>query len=182
MPKAPKCEARPPKLPPLKSDADAVAEIAKLGDVERRRAARKAEMEEEVQRAARGHALAIATLEAEAQARVENLRVYCEANRDRLTDGGARKTIEFATGAVSWRDRPPRVVIARGKLDAVIEYIEGKSALAKRFLRTSVELDKQALRNDPETAFTIPGVSIESGGEDFFVEPLAPELSEGVQP
>jgi len=136
---------------------------ADLGD---RLAAAKREAEE--------RALPLKAAIADAQDRISR---WCEANRADLTRGGRTKTVEFTTGAVSWRLRPPRVTV-RGGEQAVIDWLQEN--LDGRFIRTKLELDKEALRSTPDVVPCIPGVKIGSAGEDFIVEPFGGDLVEGV--
>lgn len=128
----------------------------------------------EAKRDAETRALPLKESIADAQDRISR---WCEANRAELTKGGKTKTVEFTTGAVSWRLRPPRVTV-RGGEQAVIDWLQKN--LAGRFIRTKLELDKEALRSTPEMVPSIPGVKVGSAGEDFIVEPFAGQLVEGV--
>lgn len=97
---------------------------------------------------------------------------FCEANRDDLTRNGRTKTVIFATGEARWRTRPPSVTL-RG-VDTIIEFLQAQKPL--RFLRTKVEINKEAMLADPEKARLVPGVKISSEGEDFVIEPFEAEL------
>jgi phage host-nuclease inhibitor protein Gam len=41
------------------------------------------------------------------------------------------------------------------------------------------EIDKQAMLKEPEVAGSVPGVTVGSEGEEFYVAPLGVELSGG---
>jgi len=97
---------------------------------------------------------------------------FCEANRDDLTRKGRTKTVVFATGEARWRTRPASVSL-RG-VDAIIEFL--KEQKPRRFLRTKIEINKEAMLADPDAARLIPGVKIGSEGEDFVIEPYEAEL------
>ncbi|MGD9769827.1 MAG: host-nuclease inhibitor Gam family protein [Pseudolabrys sp.] len=97
---------------------------------------------------------------------VLGLKMYCEANRARLTKNFSTKTITFPTGKVSWRSRKAAVTI-KGKAADVIERI--KALALSQFIRTKEEVDKEAMLKQAELASTISGVSIASAGEDFTV-------------
>lgn len=101
------------------------------------------------------------------------VQVWCEANRAMLTEEGKRKHAVLASGKVSWRTRPPRVVL-RGK-EAIIEALNVLGL--KRFLRVSEDVNKEAMLADPEAARQVPGVTIVQT-EDFVVTPHETELEE----
>ena len=61
------------------------------------------------------------------------------------------------------------------KIEDVIEAVR-KAGLADRFLRTKVEINKDAMLEDRATAAAIKGVTIGSDGEDFIVEPFETDL------
>ena len=104
----------------------------------------------------------------------QQVEAYCAAHRERLTDGGKTKTVEFAAGTVSWRQRPAAVSFKRGtKVDEVLAFVLGAGARFRKFVRISRELNKEAMLAAPELATEIPGVSIGSGGETFAIEPAA---------
>lgn len=169
----------------IKSEAAAVtfanrfevdAAIAQMGTSQRARddiatrmnaemAAVKARHEEE----AAPHAAVIKELGA-------GVQIWCEAHREELTREGRTKTAKFGAGEISWRTRPPRVLI-RGE-GIVIEAL--KRLGLERFIRTKAEVDKTAILADPGAIEGIKGLSI-SQGEDFVIKPFATDIEE-VQP
>jgi phage host-nuclease inhibitor protein Gam len=175
MPKKQKTD--PSQLPVPQDDQAAIAQIVEIGETERLIGKMQADADAVVQAAAQKLAASIAPMQKRYDDLVSGLRVFCEANRLRLTDGGKTKTVELATGKVEWRHRPPKVSI-RGKVEDLIERIQEKASLAKKFLRPSVELDKQAMLKEPELARSLQGVTIKSAGEDFYVTPISAPLSE----
>lgn len=84
-----------------------------------------------------------APLNAEIDAKFEALFIYAQANRSKLLKGDA-KTVEMTTGTLSWRFTPPRVEIARGKSEAVLEHLI-KDIDYVSFVRSSYEINKQAI-------------------------------------
>lgn len=106
-------------------------------------------------------------------AKTEGLKAWAEANRVALTDGGKTKTADLGTGKISWRLRPAKVRLV--KVDAVIETI--KKLGFTQFLRTTEEVNKEALLADRDKAKLVSGVSIGSDGEDFVVDPFEVELT-----
>jgi len=101
------------------------------------------------------------------------VHLWCEANRASLTQDNKVKFHTFATGEVKWRMRPPSIAI-RG-VEAVAAVIQ-KMGLP-RFLRTKVEIDKDALLKEPDVAKSIAGISVVQK-EDFVVVPSETNLDE----
>jgi len=105
----------------------------------------------------------------------DRISQWCQANRAALTREGKVKFAKFSTGLVSWRDRPASVSV-RGKVEAVLAWLlENKG---RKFIRTKLELNKEALLANRAFAETVPGVTIKSAGEDFTIEPHSGELVE----
>jgi len=152
---------------------DVNAAIAEIGHCQRTRDVIQAAMNEDL-------AKRRSTFETEAKPYADRIAeltrgvaTYCEAHRDELTKGGKTKTARLATGEVSWRMRPPSVVM-RGA-QAVIETL--KKLKLDRFLRVKIELDKEAVLAEPEAVDGIKGLSI-SQKEDFVIKPDSTELEE----
>ena len=103
----------------------------------------------------------------------KGVATWCEAHRGELTKEGKTKTARLATGEVSWRMRPPSIVL-RGA-EAVIDAL--RKLGMDRFLRVKVEVDKNAMLAEPEAVAKIKGVSI-SQREEFVVKPFSTELEE----
>ena len=103
------------------------------------------------------------------------IETYCAANRDKLTNGGKVKYANFKNGEVKWRIRPPKVTL-RGK-DAILEAL--KAVGLKRFIRTSEDVNKDAVLADPKAVKAIKGLTVGSEGEDFVVEPFEASLNAG---
>jgi phage host-nuclease inhibitor protein Gam len=153
--------------------ADVNEAVAEIGRRQRERDRIQAEMNDnlaavraEYEAMARPHAERIAAL-------THGVAMYCEANRDALTKGGKTKTARLATGEISWRTRPPSVVV-RG-MEAVIDALHRLKL--DRFLRVKTELDKDAILAEPEAVDAIKGLSI-SQKEDFVIKPDSTELEE----
>ena len=173
MSKQPKTKTRAANLAVPSTRDEAADFIRQIGEDNRRVARLQADMNDEL-------AVIKARFEAEAaplndlvRNRVEGLKIWCEVNRDRLTQGGKVKFADLGTGKVIWRTAPPKVTI-KG-VEAVIAAIQ-KLGLAKLFLRTKIEVNKEAMLAEPARARVIPGVSIGSEGEDFSVEPFEAQI------
>lgn len=104
--------------------------------------------------------------------RVEALQAWAEANREELTNNGKRKTVPLATGEITWRTRPPKVTIR--KKDDVLRALADLGL--GRFIRTSQDVDKEAMLKEPTAVSALSGITIGSAGEDFAVEPYEMEI------
>lgn len=104
------------------------------------------------------------------EAKMLGLQSWAQANRKRLTNNNATKTIKLPSGEVKWRTLPAKVSL-RG-VDAIIEVLKSSAKLKKKFLRTKFEIDKDAMLRDKAEARKLTGVTIGSEGEviDFVVD------------
>ncbi len=107
------------------------------------------------------------------KAQMAALQFFCEQNREDLCGSGV-KTVKFGNGEVSWRWRPPKVMI-RSAAKVIAWCLD--HALAG-FVRVIHEVDKEAMLGDPVAARAVPGVTIASAGEDFIVKPFESKLEE----
>jgi phage host-nuclease inhibitor protein Gam len=171
----PKAKTAGANLPVPQSDAEAREAVRTLGDLNREVLRLEAEMNDQIAALQQSYGDRAAPLRDRAQATVEGLRIFAEANRDRLTAGGKVKFHLFSTGKISWRLKPAKVVIKGA--DTVIAAIRAMG-LAPRFLREKVDINKEAMLEDRAAAAAIKGVQIGSDGEDFVVEPFETELGE----
>lgn len=100
------------------------------------------------------------------------LEIWATANRQALTQGKT-KTITLASGVLRWKLSPPAIKLTKPtEVLAVIREL----GLAQ-FLRTKVEIDKEALLKAPDQAAKIPGVAIVQA-ETFEAEPTGLALSQ----
>lgn len=148
--------------------------VHKIGIAQREAARLKAEMndkmaeiKEEYEKQARPFAQDIEGFK-------QGLHIWCEANRDKLTNGGKVKFHKFPTGEVNWRKKPAKVSL-RGT-DKVIKACHGLGL--DRFIRIKEEINKEAMLAEAKLAASIQGVSIGSEGEDFVIKPFETELEE----
>jgi phage host-nuclease inhibitor protein Gam len=102
------------------------------------------------------------------------LQIYCDANRQKLTDRNRVKFHRFAAGEVSWRLRPRSVFIR--KIEDVLHNLHVLGL--ERFIRVKEEINKEAMLADPVTANQVVGVHIMNPGEEFVVKPFATALEE----
>jgi len=101
------------------------------------------------------------------------LRIFAEAHRDELTNEGKKKTVDLGTGELGWRMRPPRVLLRN--IPGVIESLQ--MLKLDRFLRTKLEVNKEAVLAEPEIAEQVKGITVKQD-EDFFVVPAEDELTD----
>ena len=176
--KALKIAARP--LPTSRDEVNQL--IAEIGEAQRRRQSIELAMNEDIgatkkaaEEAAKPHNAAIAE-------KLATVHAWCVANRASITDDGATKTVKFAAGEASWRNRPPAVSLVKGtKAEDVIASLLGLGARFAHFLRPKHEIDKEAMLKEADLARTVPGVRIGSAGEDFALRPIALQLEEVVR-
>ena len=101
------------------------------------------------------------------------VQAWCESRRDELTQNGKTKTGTFNTGEVQWRQRPPSVGI-RG-VDSVLDSLKMRGFT--QFIRIKEEINKEAMLNEPDTAASVPGVTIKTGVEDCVITPFEQEVA-----
>ncbi len=146
---------------------DVQAFIADIGDNNREINRLQNDMNDEIAKITEEYAQKINPLTAKGEELFTAVQIWCEANRDTLlTKGG--KTANLVTGEVSWRIRPPSVVV-RGIEDVVARL--DRFGL-DRFVRIKKEVNKEAILNEPNAVAGIAGITIKSGIEDFVVTPF----------
>nr|DAS45755.1 MAG TPA: host-nuclease inhibitor protein [Caudoviricetes sp.] len=165
-----KTRIKQPAIEAAQDKAEVTAFIRKIGDLQREvkrleteAGDKKAVIEEE-------YAAKAAPMCAEIMSLTERVAAYCKAHKDELTDNGKTKTVDFTTGLIKWRIRPPSVKVTG--VAAVLAWLSEKSAFAE-FVRTKKEIDKDAILNQKErfSDGQVPGIKIVSGVEDFVIEP-----------
>ena len=174
---AKKVTAKGANIPVPQDDSEARATIREIGEGNRAILRFEAEMNDKIAALQQEYGEKVAPLREAVTIKTDGLKMFCEVNRDRLTNGNKVKFAKFATGQISWRLRPAKVSI-RGAED-VVAAIKAVG-LAERFVRVKEEINKDAMLEDKVTAGMIKGVSIGSEGEDFIVEPFETELKEAV--
>ncbi|MFV1530493.1 MULTISPECIES: host-nuclease inhibitor Gam family protein [unclassified Phaeobacter] len=164
-------------FPVPQDDSEARTVIREIGELNREALRLQTEMNDKIAKIQEEYGELVAPIREQAVAKQEGLKMFCEVNRDRLTNGGKVKFHKFATGEISWRLRPAKVNI-RG-VDAVVEAIKA-AGLRKKFIRVEEKINKEAMleKGNRATAAAIKGVTIGSDGEDFIVEPFETELAE----
>ena len=152
--------------PPVNRD-EAETYLARIGEIQRLTQLNKTALAEAVARVTADIEAESAKLAEEHDRLFRGLQLWAEANRHALTDGGKTKTVRLGNGIIAWRLAPPSVQI-KGQ-EAVLEYLMNNTI---GFLRTKVEINREAMLARPEEAAKIPGVTIKSAGESFVVEPV----------
>lgn len=97
---------------------------------------------------------------------MSGLFAFAEANHDKLTEEGKRKTVETMNGNFGWRTTPPAVNISN--TEKAIKSLE--SLGLDHFIRIKKEVNKEEILKNPEKAEKIKGISI-TQREEFFVKP-----------
>ncbi|MCX7258010.1 MAG: host-nuclease inhibitor Gam family protein [Polaromonas sp.] len=153
------------------SKTDCAADIKVLGDVQRQFERSRAEMNDAIAHIAQKFQPVLEAQQTHMTALQTGIQTFCEANRAQLCEGSG-KTANLVTGEVSWRQRPPSVSI-RGA-DSVIETLHRMNL--SRFVRTKLEVNKEAMLNEPDAVRGIAGISVVTGVEDFSITPFALEV------
>lgn len=167
-------------LPVPQSADEAAGAIAEIGALQRDVARIEHAMNDELARVKEGAEREARPMLDAIERMKEGLRIFCEANRERLTDGGKVKYAEFGTGRIEWRLRPPSVRMKPGvKVEDVIAWVEAQAAIYGVFVRVKKDINKEAMLADRDTASTIPGVTISTAGEDFAVTPFEAQIDGG---
>ncbi|WP_076591994.1 host-nuclease inhibitor Gam family protein [Herminiimonas arsenitoxidans] len=156
------------------SQDDAASTIRLIGEVGRDVSRLTANMNDEIAAVTQKYQELIAPKQERLVSMQSGVQVWCEANRDKLTNSGKTKSANLITGNIMWRQRPPSVTI-RGA-DSVIETLK-KLALG-RFVRTKDEINKDAILNEQDAVRGIAGISIVTGVEDFVIEPFEQEATQ----
>jgi phage host-nuclease inhibitor protein Gam len=172
-----KLKSQGANIPVPQDDSEARSAIKEMGDLQREKLRIEAEMNDKLAEIKAEYGERADPLNDQITAKQEGLRIFAEANRDRLTKGGKVKYHRFETGEISWRNRPAKVSLR--KVDDVIAAIKA-AGLKNKFLRVKEEVNKDAMLEEKHRAIAagITGVSIGSDGEDFIVEPYETELQE----
>lgn len=155
------------------SREDAVAYVGRIGSIRREISALKAVYDEVVRAAGQKFEADTISLADELKEMETGLQMWCEANRNLLTNEARVKYHDFGTGRVSWRLLPPSVTIRAA--ENVIEQCKKVGFI--QFVRTKDEVNKEAMLAEPDKARLIAGVTIKSGGEVFDIEPMELETS-----
>ncbi|OCG02940.1 host-nuclease inhibitor Gam family protein [Gilliamella sp. wkB112] len=156
----------------VQSKEQASEAIKYLGDIQRELVRLETEMNDKIADITASFSSNIEDLTKKSTQIQKGIQIWCEANRDELTNNGKVKTANLVTGEVQWRNRPPSCII-RG-IDAVIESL--KNLGLERFIRTKEEVNKEAILNESNVVAHVPGITIKKDIEDFAIVPFEQEV------
>lgn len=196
-----KTKTAAPALPVPQSREQCQTQITSLGQMLRRHAVMKAELDEKVAELTQQYGPLLADLQAEADRLHQGIQIWATSNRDALTQGGKTKTVNLVTGEVSWRQRPPSCAV-RKAADVLAEL---RKLGLQDYIRTTQEVNKDAILaldsavekitvedlagDSPEAGLLalkklhlefirgIPGISLVKGVEDFTATPFETEAA-----
>lgn len=157
--------------PAAQSRDDVAASIRLIGDCQRRIARAQADMNDAIAEITARHQPGIDAEKARIDGLQTSVQGWCEAHRDEITQSGKVKTVQFVTGEVAWRTRPPSVGV-RG-VDTVIDTL--KRLGFGRFIRVKEEINKDAILNEPDEVRGVAGLTVNTGIEDFLITPFEAE-------
>jgi phage host-nuclease inhibitor protein Gam len=164
-----------PAGPPAPQDRDQCATaIADYGRIRRNRDRLMAEMNDRIAAITEQYQQQIDEHNESLELRLKSIQVYCEANRDELTNGQKVKFANLVTGQIEWRKAPDSVSAPRGEgLPPVLALLKEKGLT--RFIRVKEEINKEAILLDRDAIKGIPGIRINIGKEEFSVTPFEVE-------
>jgi len=151
---------------------DTIADIKKLGDVQRDLTRKQADMNDEIAEITKRHSARIEALNDQVTTLQKGIQTWCEANRAALTEGNKVKTANLITGEVQWRQRPPSCKVRNE--EGVIETLERLDL--GRFVRVKKEVNREAILQEPDAARGVAGLTIITGVEDFAITPFEQEV------
>ncbi len=149
-----------------------ISDIKNIGDLQRELARLETAMNDEIGQITERYSEPAEDLKKRLAVLQGGVQSWCEANRAELTDNHKVKFANLITGEVQWRIRPPSVTV-RGA-DAVLELLRSKGLI--RFIRTKEEVNKEAILNEPEAVQGLPGLTLNTGIEDFAIVPFEAEV------
>lgn len=157
----------------VQSKEQAIEAIKCLGDIQRELIRLETEMNDQIAIITASFSSNIETLKQKSTQLQKGIQIWCEANRDELTNNGKIKTANLVTGEVQWRNRPPSCIIR--SVENVIKTL--KQLGLNRFVRTKEEVNKEAILNEPNIVAHIPGITIKKDVEDFAIVPFEQEVN-----
>lgn len=148
--------------------------IAELGRLQRGRIQIEASMNDAIAEVKAVHDASAKPMGDRIGELIKGIHLWCEANRASLTREEKVKFHEFATGVVKWRLTPWSVAVT--KAQDVIALLKAKGL--KRYLRTKVDVDKEALLAErTEVGDSIKGITFKQK-EEFAIVPHESKIEE----
>ena len=129
--------------------------VRRVGELVREKVLIQAALDEGIARLRTEAEAEAAPLSAEIANLTSAVQAWAEANRDDLTRGGRVKTHRMPSGEIAWRHLPPSVRITSPA--TVLELLQQMGL--QRFVREKREIDREALKADPDTARTRPSAT-----------------------
>jgi phage host-nuclease inhibitor protein Gam len=157
--------------PVPQSREEAAALVAEIGELQRAHSVIEAAMNEELAHWRQFYEGKAAPLAENIRLRYAAVRAWSEANRDAITEGGKRKTVQLTSGEIRWRVTPPKVVLSGVK--ALLKLLRDKGL--ERFIRTKEEPDKEAMLADRTALEKLKGIKFEQR-EEFVIVPFETKL------
>ncbi len=159
---------------PVPQDKDeANATIARIGEIDREIKRLEVDRDDELARVKDAYGQRLQPLKNEREALTKGMQTWASSHRRDLLSSG-RKSVKFPAGEFGWRLRPPRVTISR-KVDVIAE-LEARSL--HRLIRVIKDVNREAIRECPDDVADVPGISVGSAGEVFWVEPFYSEKAQ----
>lgn len=166
-----KLDATPHPVPQTQDEA--VAAIAEIGIHQRERVRIETLMNDELAKVRKAWEVQAAPHLDAIRELQRGVQIWCEANRELLTQGGKVKYAHLASGEVKWRMTPPKVMIRAA--ENVLDYL--KQAGLHRFIRFKEEPNKEAILAELEAVAHVKGIAI-SQREEFVITPFETKLEE----
>lgn len=155
------------------TNGEAAADIKQIGDLQRDMQREVSRMNDAIAEVTAKYQPYIEAMTKQLEDLQKGVQAYCEAHRDDLTNGGKVKTANLITGEVQWRQRPPSCRITGA--ESVIETLQ-RLGLSE-FVREKLEVNKEAILNEPEKVKGVAGITIITGVEDFVITPFEQEVA-----
>ncbi len=154
-------------LPVPQDEAEANDSIARIGKIDREMKRLEADRDDELARIKDAYGQRLKPLKEEREALIAGLETWAAGHRRQLLKHG-RKSVRFPAGEFGWRLRPPRVTIS-SKVDVIAEL---QARGLERFIRVIRQVNREAIREEPQAVADVPGIRVGSAGETFWVEPF----------
>lgn len=165
--------AKSKPIPEAKSTILSWEEVDKnlklIGNLQNKIKVQEAEMNEKILAIQNSYVNGINKLTGEKQSLEINVELFCKEHKEDL---GEKKSKELSFGTISFRLTPPALKTLKGfTWESVKKIIEKSRKYADKFLRTKVDLDKNAITNDnlPPKDLAALGLHM-AQSENFYLE------------